>query len=216
MSVDTTKTGQNPDIPVSNTGDYVKTGTTTMCRFTGDNAAEVRRFCVESAAGVRGTPWGFATAGEFGSPHYSYRSFGTPPCPENGGYDDTTGSYRGDTPDGAVYDRVHSNWVGVWAGDFVARGPEGENYPVLQDPRRKGEPLKYAPSRAVDDVRPAVTLVLDAMTDELHESLCHCVDYPEGCKSRSDYRRDNLVHNLTYAEAALEMALKMGWAPPAV
>lgn len=61
---------------------------------------------------------------------------------------------------------------------------------------------------------PAVTAVLHEMTRELHGSLCNCHAYPDACVSDDDYRRENLVHNLTYAEAALEEALRQGWKPP--
>lgn len=64
------------------------------------------------------------------------------------------------------------------------------------------------------DEEDAVRLVLDAMTDEVHASLCGCRVYPDACASQDDYRRDNLVHVLTYAEAALDAALALGWKPP--
>lgn len=62
---------------------------------------------------------------------------------------------------------------------------------------------------------PAVTRVLHALTDRLHESLCNCKKYPTECVSRSLYRRDELVHTLTYAEDALDVAIEQGWTPPA-
>lgn len=66
-----------------------------------------------------------------------------------------------------------------------------------------------------DTPDPAVTRVLHAMTDRLHESLCNCRNYPDACASRDDYRRDDLVHTFGHAEEALEEALKQGWTPAA-
>lgn len=63
------------------------------------------------------------------------------------------------------------------------------------------------------DHEQAVTSVLHAMADGLHESLCGCRAYPTGCKSSSVYDRDYCVATLTYAEAALEEALRQGWTP---
>lgn len=66
-----------------------------------------------------------------------------------------------------------------------------------------------------DTPNPAVIRVLHAMTDRLHESLCNCRKYPDECASKAQYRRDELVHTLTYAEDALDVAVEQGWAPPA-
>ena len=63
---------------------------------------------------------------------------------------------------------------------------------------------------------PAVTRVLHAMTDRLHASLCNCAPYPASCYSKAQYRRDELVHTLTYAEDALDVAIEQGWTPPGV
>jgi hypothetical protein len=59
---------------------------------------------------------------------------------------------------------------------------------------------------------PAVTRVLHALAAELHQSLCGCKDYPAACVSKPGYRRDELVWTFSHAEAALEEALKQGWA----
>ena len=71
------------------------------------------------------------------------------------------------------------------------------------------------PPVADETTDPAITHVLHALTDQLHESLCNCKAYPASCVSRSHYRRDDLVWTLTHADAALEEALKQGWTPPA-
>lgn len=62
---------------------------------------------------------------------------------------------------------------------------------------------------------PAVTRVLHAMTDRLHESLCNCRNYPDSCASRDNYRRDSLMWTFGHAEEALDVAIEQGWTPPA-
>lgn len=104
---------------------YRKTVLTPMVQFTGDNEGAVREFCAHD-----GKPWGFAVVAEFGSEADYYRNYQVAPCPFNGGYQDGAGGYRGDTPDAAVYDEHHQAWIPLWRGDFVARGPQGENYPI--------------------------------------------------------------------------------------
>lgn len=39
---------------------------------------------------------------------------------------------RGDDPDivAQVYDKLHSTWVGVKVGNWIARGVAGEHYPI--------------------------------------------------------------------------------------
>lgn len=60
----------------------------------------------------------------------------------------------------------------------------------------------------------AIETVLYALADELHASLCGCRAYPDACVSRSNYDRENMLATLSYAEAALEKALELGWKPP--
>lgn len=71
--------------------------------------------------------------------------------------------------------------------------------------------------RHVTDQTPdeqAITRVLHALAAEQHERLCNCRDYPDSCSSKSVYDQPTMVANLTYAEPALEEAIRQGWTPP--
>jgi len=70
---------------------------------------------------------------------------------------------------------------------------------------------EQTPAVADETPNPAVTRVLHAMTDRLHESLCNCRAYPDSCASRDDYRRDSLMWTFGHAEEALGMAIEQGW-----
>lgn len=63
-----------------------------------------------------------------------------------------------------------------------------------------------------DEGNPVIDAVLHSLADDLHASLCGCRDYPESCKY--GYDRWHMVATLSYAEAALEKALELGWKPP--
>jgi hypothetical protein len=67
---------------------------------------------------------------------------------------------------------------------------------------------------AADETRPEITRVLHALAAEQHANLCNCNAYPDTCVSPSRYDQNRMLANLTYAEPALEEALKQGWTPP--
>jgi len=124
-------------------GFYRKTTVTAMALVTGDNFEVVRSFVRGSALRPEPSdpadptspkvsmpvPWGYADASRFGSGALDYRTPDVPPCPPVAGYEGS-GGYRGNAPDGAVFDYLHGRWIPLWAGDFVAAGPKGEHYPV--------------------------------------------------------------------------------------
>ncbi|MCK9894703.1 hypothetical protein [Frankia sp. AgB32] len=49
----------------------------------------------------------------------------------NTGPNETPG-FIGDGPDGLaqVYDQLHTSWINVPVGSYIARGTEGEHYPI--------------------------------------------------------------------------------------
>lgn len=74
--------------------------------FTGDNWEEMRAFCGTRPAGY--------------NPHVQINNFGHA--------DDWIVDPEDDIV-GAVYDYLHSTWIGVKVGDYIIKGTKGEFYP---------------------------------------------------------------------------------------
>lgn len=120
-------------------------------------------------------------------------------------------------------DRYDSVWVEIDGDRLVLVEHAGQPVPVADAipratvTRQCGE-LTAAGSPTADQDEtpdPAVTRVLHTLAAELHEHLCNCRAYPDSCTAKSRYDQNDMLATLTYAEPALEEALKQGWTPPA-